>query len=1453
MAGAIDIGAALGGRGIVLTGATGFLGKVVLSMLLDRYPDAGPVHVLVRPGTSGSAEARFFEKVLPTHPFDPLRERHGAGAERFFRERIRVLDGDVTDPALGLSEAALSELGRARPAALLNCAGLVTFNPSLGLALDVNALGARNAAELCARLELPLVHVSTCFVAGARQGLVFEDEPVVGSYPRRGPEGAALDVPREIEDCRRLVATARAQADDGALAAGFHDKAIERLRDEGRDPADERALRLAVARERKLWLSGELVRLGMERARAWGWPNTYTYTKSLGEQLIAATPKLRWALARPSIVESALRYPFPGWNEGFTTSAPLAFLGLKGHRSLPAGDRCVLDLVPVDLVAAALLAITGAAAAGEVEPVYQLASGDVNPFFASRAVELVGLYRRRVYRRRESGSAIGNQVAARLETRPVSRARYELFSAPMTKRLAEGLAELVQGARPRWGAPRIAAAADRAVERLEAVSRELSGVVDLVDLFVPFLWENRYVFRCDRTRALHERLTAADRAKLPWDPGALDWRDYFLEVHMAGLERWVFPGLEEERIARRRVGRGHRDLCELFEAACEAHGPRVAFRRVGDGEEPEELVTYARARQLAHRAAAFLQARGLAKGDRVLIASENRPEWPLAYFGVLLAGGVAVPIDPALSRAEAQNLARASGAKIALASEEARERLAAAGPEWIGFDEALAGRPGATEPRRLPVAPDDPASLIFTSGTTGKPKGVLLSHRNFAQLSQKLAGVFDLEVGEGVLSILPLHHTFEFSCGLLVPLSRGAEVSYLDELTADRLGEALASGRIHAMIGVPAVWQLLHRRITQELAARPGFVETAANALMSANRELRDRVGLNLGKVLFWPVHRRLGGRLRVLVSGGSALSEEVHEAFRGLGFSLTEGYGLTEAAPVLTVTPPGEKRPTGSVGRALPGIELRIESPDDAGVGELLARGPNVMLGYFEDPNATAEVLEDGWLRTGDLGRLDEDGNLYLVGRRKDVIIDANGKNVYPDELEEIYRRGAPEGLAELSIVGIPGEGGGEKIGCLVALADGADRAAIEAHFRAVSQGLPFHKRVQLLQLRTGSLPATATRKVKRPLVRAELERLEAAARAGRRAASHAAGGPEGWLTELLCQLSRKPPEAVQATSRLVQDLGFDSLLLTELGVAIEQAGASLTEGEDLTRFETVAELSRALRQSKAPAGPLAVEAARPAEREISVPEPVASAGRALLSNAQRLLYERLFQTEVTGRSFIPQSGGFLVAANHASHLDMGLVKVALGEQGEKLCALAARDYFFSTPWRRAYFENFTRLIPMDRQGSLKTSLRLAAEAIAEGYHLLIFPEGTRSVDGSLGEFKSTLGYLALAHGLDVLPVAIQGTHAALPKGRLLPRGRELRVAIGPLIPVARLRAEGEGEGTSRGEAYRAATKLVEAEVRRLLAGGEIAKPAAVALGGSAEASAEAELTRVAKGAGLS
>jgi long-chain acyl-CoA synthetase len=567
------------------------------------------------------------------------------------------------------------------------------------------------------------------------------------------------------------------------------------------------------------------------------------------------------------------------------------------------------------------------------------------------------------------------------------------------------------------------------------------------------------------------------------------------------------------------------------------------------------------------------------------------------------------------------------------------------------------------------------------------------------------------------------------------------------------------------------------------------------------------------------------------------------------MGFDLYEGYGLTEAAPVLSVSTPGDGPSTGTVGKPLPGIEIRILEPDAAGVGEVLARGPNVMLGYLKagagaaevDPERTGEVLRDGWLHTGDLGRLDRDGNLVLVGRRKDLIIDADGRNVYPDEIEELYRE--PDLVKELSVVGLP-DGAGEKVAMLLVpeprgRSRDEVRRLLDEHVRRVSAGLPFHKRVKIWHATDGELARTSTRKVKRPWVVEQLRQLEAAAHKGRQVRDAAAGGRDGWLLDLLAEVSRRPRGEISHQSGLAADLGFDSLMLSELAAALEAAGVPAAATEGLHQVQTVGELWRLLAPlARRAAGDAAGEPASAGEpperggtRAVEVPAALASLGRRILDAGQQALYRGVYRTEVTGEAFIPRDRNFLVVANHSSHLDMGLVKVALGDQGKRLAALAARDYFFDTPLKRAYFENFTNLIPMERGGSIRRSLRAAVEALHRGYNLLIFPEGTRSRDGTMAPFKPTAGYLALHCGVDALPVHISGTHEALPPGSALPRRTPLRVTIGQPIRVDDLLAR--TAALPKGDAHKAATQIMEEAVRALgekAAAGAAAKATAAA-----------------------
>ncbi|MGH9959172.1 MAG: AMP-binding protein, partial [Pyrinomonadaceae bacterium] len=651
----------------------------------------------------------------------------------------------------------------------------------------------------------------------------------------------------------------------------------------------------------------------------------------------------------------------------------------------------------------------------------------------------------------------------------VSTKRFESTSIPMVNTAAKKASSLLDRARPRWGGGRVVEAIDlvkTSVDRVEEITRETT---DAFEMFRPFTMDNAYVFRSDNVRSLFDRIRHDEQSLLTWNPETFDWYDYWLNVHLPGLKKWVFPTLEEDMRAQPKRIYTYRDLVELFETSTKRHATRVAMRIERDGRK--EQYTYADLRELATRAAAFFADEGIKQGDRVMLFSHNAPEWGMTYFGVLKAGASCIPVDPESSTEEVINFARAGAAaaivlskKLELEHSDLRQRLAEENLTqrvWL-FEDVFALPDEQTEDQRIALLPrkvqsQSVASLIFTSGTTGRPKGVMLSHRNLTSMVSMLSSVFDMSTRDGVLSVLPLHHTFEFSTGFLTPLSRGAQITYLPDLTSDALARAIKNGHVTGMVGVPALWELLHRRIKNKLRERSDWIGKTADGLIRANAWIREKTPLNLGPFIFYPIHEGLGGRIRYFISGGSALNEKIQQDFQGLGFTILEGYGLTEASPVLTVTRPENRMLTGSVGKPLPGVQVKIAEPDDSGVGEVIARGPNVMLGYYDDEEATRNALVERWLYTGDLGKIDDDGNLYLVGRSKEIIVDTNGKNVYPDELEELYLD-SPY-VKELSIVGLA-DGIGEKVACLVVADDEYDialsrdvlRRRVEEHFREVS-----------------------------------------------------------------------------------------------------------------------------------------------------------------------------------------------------------------------------------------------------------------------------------------------------------------------------------------------------------------------------------------------------------------
>jgi long-chain acyl-CoA synthetase len=1410
----LELSRLLSGKRLVVVGGTGFLGKVWWAFLLSRFPDIGHIYLTLRPKRGNNAEQRYAQEVETSEVLDALRGEHGLGFPEFLRSKVTPIAGDVVQPFCGLN-ADLRDALRGNIDVVINVSGVVDFDPPLDEALEVNAFGVKNLVALARDLgNLPLLHTSTCFVAGSHTGYVAESDPRDFPFPRADElDKSHWEPEREISECLDVIEQARHRSNDAFRQSNFLDDAKKNLHKRG-EPARGSVLETEVVKVKRKFVEGQLADLGMERAQFWGFPNTYTYTKAIGEQ-IALASGLPVAIVRPAVVESTNEYPFPGWNEGINTSAPLIYIIRQGGLQIP-GSENFLDVIPCDMVAAGLTLALGELLEGTHKTVYQLGSSDSNPCTMRRFFELSGLYKRKYYQRTGKGGPIVSYLQSHFEGAMLDADQFKSIGPQKVANGARSLAGLLKKAAIGPVAPLL----DPAAKAINGFARQQENVGKILGVFLPFVAQYEYVFRCDNTRAAYARLSPEEKAVVPWTIEQLDWRKWFLEVHAPGLEKWVFPQIDERLKRPKRAPEPHQTLPALLDEMADRYELAVALQRTEEGGLSR--LSFREWREQAGAAASRLVAAGVRPGDRVLLAAANHPSWAISFFGILMAGATVVPLDAAVDAEVAQNLQRASRARVFVSDEKVKTRVAGAleGVAFMDYHELSKKGPMGLG---LAVQADDVAALIYTSGTTGNPKGVELSHANLSALVAALAPLFPLGKDDRVLSVLPLHHTFELTCGMLLPLSRGARIVYLDELNAERLEFGLKEGKITGLIGVPALWEMLERRILSRVAEHGTVAARLFDVAVELNRSLGKNMGVDAGKLLFGTVHQGFGGKLKYLVSGGAALPERTHKLFSGLGMHLAEGYGLTEASPVLTVASAGPKARAGNVGRPIPGVELKIDNPNQDGVGEILAKGPNVMLGYSDDPDATAQVIDkDGWLRTGDLGKMDRRGRLSIVGRAKDVIVASNGENVYPDDLEA--RIGRVSGVKELCVLGIPDSRGGERVAC-VAVPDrdndfspAVQRAKAKKELDDALSKLPNAQKPAVVHIFDKDLPRTATRKVRRNEVRAEIERRERNEEAARPTGK--VDGAAVMVRGTIATIARRPVSKIAANHALRGDLGFDSLMLLELLVAMEtELGRSL-DAERVSSAVTVADVEAFVREAQN-ARRLATTQSIEKEDELNlnIPEPLREAAMAWMGTAQHNFYDRVLKTKVTGRSFIPHNRNTIIAANHASHLDMGLVKYALGSYGQKMVSLAAQDYFFEgNKYRKAFFENFTNLAPMPRGNSLRQALRQAGDLLEQGKTVLIFPEGTRSTDGQVHEFKSAVGHLALHHHVDILPVYLHGTHRALPKGSTLPKNRDVEARIG--APLEAREMQRLTAGLPPAEASRIVTRLAQRAVVMLSQG---------------------------------
>jgi thioester reductase-like protein len=519
----LSVRGTLANRHIMLIGVTGFIGKVWLVNLLENIPEIGKITLLIRRNRTTSSQRRF-EKIVEESPtFDTLQERYGRSLGAFLKEKVEVVEGDVSEPGLGLDAGTQARLAKLLDL-IVNSAGLTDFNPDLREALSSNVDSAVHLLEFIRRCDhAGLMHLSTCYVVGMRDGRVTEE-----LKPNYNPSGdAEFDVEREIASLRETIRSVEERAEGVELIKALKRQALGRGVDDSVVPAKE--LEGVMRRNRIRWARNRLVRIGMRRAQHLGWPNTYTFTKSLGESVLATSGNdLPIAIVRPSIVESSERSPFSGWNEGINTSGPLSYLLGTNFRQLPTNARKCLDVIPVDMVCRGMSLIAVAVIARCNARMYQLATSAVNPVNMGRSIELTGLAHRKHYRMEQS---VDNWLKVKFETIPVSKQRYERMSIPMQKAVVSRI-------------NRVAIALKMKKPPLAKAERDLNRAEKLIELYEPFILHNDHVFECENTRMLSAALPAEESSTFDFAPEAIDWWDYWINVHIPALRRWCYPLME---------------------------------------------------------------------------------------------------------------------------------------------------------------------------------------------------------------------------------------------------------------------------------------------------------------------------------------------------------------------------------------------------------------------------------------------------------------------------------------------------------------------------------------------------------------------------------------------------------------------------------------------------------------------------------------------------------------------------------------------------------------------------------------------------------------------------------------------------------------------------------------------------------------------------------------------
>ncbi|SNZ11636.1 long-chain acyl-CoA synthetase [Persephonella hydrogeniphila] len=753
------------------------------------------------------------------------------------------------------------------------------------------------------------------------------------------------------------------------------------------------------------------------------------------------------------------------------------------------------------------------------------------------------------------------------------------------------------------------------------------------------------------------------------------------------------------------------------------------------------------------------------KGDRVCILSYNKPEWIYSFYSIWEKGGIPVPIDFMSSVEEIVYILEDSEPKYIFTDETNKKTVENAikkskeKPEILIFEQIKEEK--KTEEKTVKTEHEDTAVILYTSGTTGSPKGVMLSFENLMSNIKGLEATNIADSTDSTVAILPFHHSYPLMVSMLFPLYIGAKIVFIEKISSEEILKALQDNKISVLIGVPRLYYLFHRKIFSQLNKN-----VAGKLLFFFAKNINNRT---LSRTLFKKVHNVFGGNIKYFVSGGAKLDIEIAKDLWALGFTIIEGYGLTETSPIVSFNPP-ERIKLGSVGIPIKGVSVRIEN------GEVLVKGKNVMKGYWNKPEETQKTVKNGWLYTGDLGYLDEDGYLYITGRKKDIIVLPSGKNINPEELEQKILK-ISDLIKEVAVIYKD-----EKLTAVIYPDfETVQKENIVNIYETIkwdvidrlNQELPDYKRISELIIVKKELPKTRLGKIRRFMLKDFIKNLEKPKEVKE------PDYPEYQIIkEYLKSITKKE---VYPDSHIEIDLGLDSLEKVEFLSFIEQSFGTKISEKELLENPTVEKISLLIKEKRKKIEKTEINWKDIFKQEEKVE---ISESKLPLIFLKKLLYPvfRLyFRLKIEGVENLPHPP-FILAPNHQSFLDGFLIISALPDSILKNTYFLAEEKYFPEGIRKKIGNKF-HVLTVNINKDLKGSLLKTASLLKKGKNVVIFPEGARTRDGNLLPFKKSFGILSKELNIPVVPVVISGAFESFPIGSVLPKPYKIKIKF--LEPV--------------------------------------------------------------------